>query len=195
MAEEKKNWTFAQGDKILFSGESRSLFGNLSSRIWRKTVEALNPRFWKSSGKFPQSDDLGCHFIFWCFLCLVQSKSVQLSTRFLEYSMHTSADKLYGDAGFLFQQNSSPAHSVSCQMPESWFYSSRCSVFSGRNIYFVTHLSDECSRWTWMIEQTLLPNGLVTMVLPCLTGQPTLLRLTLTPQINYEEDKKHLNQK
>ncbi len=68
-AKEKKNWTVAQWSKVLFSDESKfyTSFGNQGRRVWRKGGEAHSPRCLKSSVKFPQSDDLGCHVICWCW--------------------------------------------------------------------------------------------------------------------------------
>ncbi|XDV36231.1 hypothetical protein PO909_006053 [Leuciscus waleckii] len=47
----------AQWTKVLFSDESKFCisFGNQGPRVWRKNGEAHNPRFLKSSVKFPQS--------------------------------------------------------------------------------------------------------------------------------------------
>ncbi len=42
-------------------------FGNQGPRVWRKSGEAQNPCCLKSSVKFPQSDDLGCRVICWCW--------------------------------------------------------------------------------------------------------------------------------
>ncbi len=68
-AVEKKIWTVAQWSKVLFSDESKFCisFGNQGPRVWRKSGEAQNPCCLKSSVKFPQSDDLGCHVICWCW--------------------------------------------------------------------------------------------------------------------------------
>ncbi len=56
-AKEKKNWTFAQWSKVLFSDESKFCisFGNQGHRVWMKGGEAHSPSFLKSSVKFPQS--------------------------------------------------------------------------------------------------------------------------------------------
>ncbi len=56
-AKEKKNWTFAQWSKVLFSDESKFCisFGNQGPRVWRKGGEAHSPSCMKSSVKFPQS--------------------------------------------------------------------------------------------------------------------------------------------
>ncbi len=50
------------------------------------------------------SDDLGCHVI---------------CRKFLEHFMLPSADKLYGDADFIFQQDLAPAHNA--KGTKSWF--------------------------------------------------------------------------
>ncbi len=72
-AKEKKNWTFAQWSKVLFSDGSIFCisFGNQGPRVWRKRGEAHNPCCLKSSVNFPQvSDDLGCRVICWCWSTL-----------------------------------------------------------------------------------------------------------------------------
>ncbi len=58
-----------QWSKVLFSDESKFCisFGNQGPRVWRKSGEAQNPSCLKSSVKFPVSDDLGCHVIWWCW--------------------------------------------------------------------------------------------------------------------------------
>ncbi len=54
---EKKNWTFAQWSKVLFSDESKFCisFGNQDPRVWRKGEEVHRASCLKSSVKFPQS--------------------------------------------------------------------------------------------------------------------------------------------
>ncbi len=78
------------------------LIWNQGPRFWRKRGEAQNPCCLRSSVKFPQS------VMIWGAvtsagvgpLCLLSSpKSI------LEHFMLPSADKLYGDADFLFQQD------------------------------------------------------------------------------------------
>ncbi len=66
---EKNNWTVAQWSKVLFSDESKFCisFGNQGPRVRRKIGETQNPCCLKSSVKFPVSDDLGCHVIYWCW--------------------------------------------------------------------------------------------------------------------------------
>ncbi len=53
-------------------------------------------------------------------LCFLSPQSTQPSTRkFLEHFMLPSADKLYGDADFILQQNLAPAHTA--KGTKSWF--------------------------------------------------------------------------
>ncbi len=109
-AVEKKNWTVAQWSKVLFSDESKFCisFGNQGPRVWRKTGEAQNPSCLKSSVKFLKS------VMIWGAvtstgvgpLCFIKSKvNAAVYQEILEHFMLPSADKLYGDADFLFQQD------------------------------------------------------------------------------------------
>ncbi len=71
--------------------------------------------------KFPVSDDLGCHVICWCWSTVfseVHSQHSHLPEN-LEHFMLPSADKLYGDADFIFQQDLAPAHTA--KGSKSWF--------------------------------------------------------------------------
>ncbi|KAF7650700.1 hypothetical protein LDENG_00121880 [Lucifuga dentata] len=106
-AKEKKNWTIAQWSKVLFSDESKFCisFGNQGPRVWRKSGEAQNPSCLKSSVKCPQS------VMIWGAmssagvgpLCFIKSKvNAAVYQEILEHFMLPSADKLYGDADFLF---------------------------------------------------------------------------------------------
>ncbi len=58
------------------------------------------------------SDDLGCHVICWCWSTVFSEVHSQRSIYqdLLENFMLPSADKLYGDADFIFQQDLTPAH-------------------------------------------------------------------------------------
>ncbi len=107
--------------KVLFSEESKFCisFGYQGPRVWRKSGEAQNPCCLKSSVKFPQS------VMIWaamssagvgplCFL-----KSTVIYQEILEHFMLPSADKLYGDADFIFQQDLAPAHTA--KGTKSWF--------------------------------------------------------------------------
>ncbi len=116
-AVEKKNWTVAQWSKVLFSDESKFCisFGNQGPRVWRKSGEAQNPCCLKSSVKFPQS------VMIWAAmssagvgpLCFLKSTvNAAIYQEILEHFMLPSADKLYGYADFIFQQDLAPAHTA-----------------------------------------------------------------------------------
>ncbi len=120
-AVEKKNWTFAQWSKVLFSDICIS-FGNQGPRVWRKSGEAQNPCCLKSSVKFPQL------VMIWAAmssagvgpLCFLKSTvNAAIYQEILEHFMLPSADKLYGDADFIFQQDLAPAHTA--KGTKSWF--------------------------------------------------------------------------
>ncbi len=109
-AKEKNNWTVAQWSKVLFSDKSKFCisFGNQGPRVWRKSEEAQNPSCLKSSVKFLKS------VMIWGAvmsvgvrpLCFIKSKvNAAAYQEILEHFMLPSADKLYGDADFLFQQD------------------------------------------------------------------------------------------
>ncbi len=123
-AVEKKNWTVAQWSKVLFSDESKFCisFGNQGPRVWRKSGEAQNPCCLKSSVKFPQT------VMIWAAmssagvgpLCFLKSTvNAAIYQEILEHFMLPSADKLYGDADFIFQQDLAPAHTA--KGTKSWF--------------------------------------------------------------------------
>ncbi len=114
---EKKNWTVSQWSKVLFSDESKFCisFGNQGPRVWRKSGEAQNPCCLKSSVKFQQS------VMIWAAmssagvgpLCFLKSTvNAAIYQEILEHFMLPSADKLYGDADFIFQQDLAPAHTA-----------------------------------------------------------------------------------
>ncbi len=67
------------------------------------------------------SDDLGCHIICWCWFTVFLKSTVNAAIyqEILEHFMLPSADKLYGDADFIFQQDLTPAHSA--KGTKSWF--------------------------------------------------------------------------
>ncbi len=122
-AVEKNNWTVAQWSKVLFSDESKFCisFGNQGPRVWRKSGEAQNPCCLKSSVKFPQS------VMIWAAmssagvgpLCFLKSTvNAAIYQEILEHFMLPSADKLYGDADFIFQQDLAPAHTA--KSTKSW---------------------------------------------------------------------------
>ncbi len=84
--------------------------------------EAQNPCCLKSSVKFPQS------VMIWAAmssagvgpLCFLKSTvNAAIYQEILEHFMLPSADKLYGDADFIFQQDLAPAHTA--KGTKSWF--------------------------------------------------------------------------
>ncbi len=105
------------------SGERE--FSPLSSAhmLWSGgRVEAQIPCCLKSSVKFPQS------VMIWAAmssagvgpLCFLKSTvNAAIYQKILEHFMLPSADKLYGDADFIFQQDLAPAHTA--KGTKSWF--------------------------------------------------------------------------
>ncbi len=84
--------------------------------------EAQNPRYLRSSVKFPQS------VMVWGAmssagvgpLCFLRSKvNTAVYQEVLEHCMLPAADQLYGDADFIFQQDLAPAHSA--KATSTWF--------------------------------------------------------------------------
>ncbi len=116
-AKEKKNWTAAQWSKVLFSDESKFCisFGNQGPRVWRKSGEAQNPCCLISSVKFPQS------LMIWAAMSSagVDPLCFLKSTVNTAINQEKKADKLYGDADFIFQQDLAPAHTA--KGTKSWF--------------------------------------------------------------------------
>ncbi|KAK3520719.1 hypothetical protein QTP70_030601, partial [Hemibagrus guttatus] len=109
-AKEKKNWTVDQWSKVLFSDESKFCisFGNQGPRVWRKGGEAHSPSCLKSNVKFPQS------VMIWGAmssagvgpLCFLKTKvTAPVYQEILEHFMLPSADQLFEDADFIFQQD------------------------------------------------------------------------------------------
>ncbi len=122
-AKEKNNWTFAQWSKVLFSDESKFCisFGNQGPRVWRKGGEAHSPSCLKSSVKFPQS------VMIWGAmssaivgsLCFLKTNvTAPVNQEVLEHFMLPSADQLFKDADFIFQQDLAPAHTA--KSTKSW---------------------------------------------------------------------------
>ncbi len=83
-------------------------FINEAPGVWRKSGEAQNPCCLKSSVKFLKSG------MIWGAvtsagvgpLCFIKSKvNAAVYQEILEHFMLPSADKLYGDADFIFQQD------------------------------------------------------------------------------------------
>ncbi len=62
-------------------------------------------------------DDLGCRVICWCWSTVFSE--VHSQQEIVEHFMLPSADKLYGDAGFIYQQDMAPVHTA--KGTKSWF--------------------------------------------------------------------------
>ncbi len=122
-AKEKKNWTVAQWSKVFFSDESKFCisFGNQGPGVWRKDGEAHSPSCLKSSVKFPQSvmiwgamSSVGVGPL--CFL--KTNVTAPVYQDILEHFMLPSADQLFKDANFIFQQDLAHAHTA--KSTKSW---------------------------------------------------------------------------
>ncbi len=121
------NWTVAQWSKVLFSDESKFCisFGNQGPRVWRKGGEAHSPSCMKSSVKFPQS------VMIWGAmssagvgpLCFLKTNvTAPVYQEILEHFMLPSADQLFKDADFIFQQDLAPAHTAKSTKSWSFLY-------------------------------------------------------------------------
>ncbi len=108
---------------VLFSDESKFCisFGNQGPRVWRKGGEAHSPSCMKSSVKFPQS------VMIWGAmssagvgpLCFLKTNiTAPVYQEILEHFMLPSADQLFKDADFIFQQDLAPAHTA--KSTKSW---------------------------------------------------------------------------
>ncbi len=106
-----------------FSDESKFCisFGNQGPRVWRKGGEAHSPSCMKSSVKFPQS------VMIWGAmssagvgpLCFLKTNvTAPVYQEILEHVMLPSADQLFKDADFIFQQDLAPAHTA--KSTKSW---------------------------------------------------------------------------
>ncbi len=122
-AKEKNNWTVAQWSKVLFIDEIKFFisFGNQGPRVWRKRGEARRPSCLKSSVKFPQS------VMIWGAmlsagvgpLCFLKTNvTAPIYQDILDRFMLPSADQLFKDADFIFQQDLTPAHTA--KSTKSW---------------------------------------------------------------------------
>ncbi len=116
-AEERKNWTVVQWSKVLFTDESKFCisFRNQVPRVWRKGGEAHSPSFLKSSVKFTQS------VMIWGAmssagvgpLCFLKTNvTAPIYQDILEHFKLPSADQLFKDADFIFQQDLAPVHTA-----------------------------------------------------------------------------------
>ncbi len=123
-AVEKKNWTVAQWSKVLFSDESKFCisFGNKvpesGGRVERHRIHVAWSPVWSFHSQWWFG--LPCHLLVWSPLCFLKSTvNAAIYQEILEHFMLPSADKLYGDADFIFQQDLAPAHTA--KGTKSWF--------------------------------------------------------------------------
>ncbi len=96
-------------------------FGNQGPRVWRKGGEAQSPSCLKSSVKFPSvCDDLGVNVICWCWSIVLFKTNVTAPVYqdILEHFILPSAEQLFKDANYIFQQDSAPAHTA--KSTRSW---------------------------------------------------------------------------
>ncbi len=110
--QKRLTWAVEKNNSVVqspLSDESKILhfIWKQGPRVWRKSGEAQNPCCLKSSVKFPQS------VMIWTAmssagvgpLCFLKSTvNAAIYQEILEHFMLPSADKLYGDADFIFQQ-------------------------------------------------------------------------------------------
>ncbi len=96
-------------------------FGNQGPRVWRKGGGAHSPSFLKSIVKFPQS------VMIWGAmssagvgpLCFLKTNvTAPVYQDILEHFKLPSADQLFKDADFIFQQDLAPAHTA--KSTKSW---------------------------------------------------------------------------
>ncbi len=117
----EKNWTVAQWSKVLFSDESKFCisFGNQGPRVWKKGGEAHSPSCLKSSVKFTPSDDLGAMSSAGVGpLCFLKTNVTAPVYQEMWKIMLPSADPLFKDGDFIFQQDLAPAHTA--KSTKSW---------------------------------------------------------------------------
>ncbi len=106
---EKKNWTVAQRYKVLFSDESTFSisFVNQGPRVWRKRRGTESMLLEVQCKVSTVRDDLGCRDVCWCWSIVfyqVHSQRRHLSGN-IRALQASSADQLYGEADFIFQQD------------------------------------------------------------------------------------------
>ncbi len=107
--------------------------GNQGPRVWRKGGEAHSPSCMKSSVKFPQS------VMIWGAmssagvgtLCFLKTVTAPVYQEMLEHFMLPSADQLFKDADFIFQQDLAPAHTA--KSTKSWLNGHGVGVLDWRN--------------------------------------------------------------
>ncbi len=116
-AVEKKNWTVAQWSKSSFQMKVNFAFHleikvpKSGGRVERHRIHVAWSPVWGFHSQWWFG--LPCHLLVLVHCVFWSPQSTQPSTRkFLEHFMLPSADKLYGDADFIFQQDLAPAHTA-----------------------------------------------------------------------------------
>ncbi len=106
------------------------------------------------------SDGLGCHVICWCGpLCFLKST---VNADIYQHFMLPSADKLYGDADYIFQQDLAPAHTA--KGTKSWL--NTMVLLYMHELWWSVHL--------WITERLTLVYWLDWLFLPPLWPQSSL---------------------
>ncbi len=122
-AKEKNNWTVVQWPKVLFSDKIFFAFHleikvpESGGRVERHRIHVAWSPVWSFQSVMiwaaMSSADVGP-------LCFLKSTvNAAIYQDILEHFMLPSADKLYGDADFIFQQDLAPAHTA--KDTKSWF--------------------------------------------------------------------------
>ncbi len=115
-AKEKKNWTVVQWSKVLFSDESKFCisFGNQGPRVWGRVEKLIAQVAWSPVLSFQsvmiwgEMSSAGVDPL--CFL--KTNITAPIYQKHLEHFMLPSADQLFKDADFIFQQDLEPAHTA-----------------------------------------------------------------------------------
>ncbi len=116
--EKKTQWS-----KVLFSDESKFCisFGNKvpesGGRVERHRIHVAWSPVWSFHSQWWFG--LPCHLLVWPLCFLKSTVNAAIYQEILEHFMLPSADKLYGDADFIFQQDLAPAHTA--KGTKSWF--------------------------------------------------------------------------
>ncbi len=111
------------GPKSSFQMKASFVFKleNKVHRVWRKGGEAHSPSCLKSSVKFPQSVMIGGAMSSAGVgpLCFLKTNvTAPVYQDILEHFMLSSADQLFKDADFIFQQDLAPVHTA--RSTKSW---------------------------------------------------------------------------
>ncbi len=120
-----RSWGFSallKGLTSVVDNSCRSRDSSPQSQVTSPTLYPLEPRLLEVQCEVSTvSDGLGCHVICWCWSTVfseVHSQRSHLPGNFWAL-MLPSADKLYGDTDFIFQQDLSSAHTA--KGTKNWF--------------------------------------------------------------------------